>query len=40
MHHGPTAPSQRVDIAQRYLTWFDRWLSPNAPPRVSAGGTK
>jgi dipeptidyl aminopeptidase/acylaminoacyl peptidase len=40
MHHGPSAPSQRVDIAQRYLTWFDRWLGPNASPRVTAGGAR
>jgi dipeptidyl aminopeptidase/acylaminoacyl peptidase len=40
MHHGPSAPSQRVDIAQRYVTWFDQFLAPNASPRVSAGGAR
>ena len=37
MHHGPSAPSQRVDIMGRYLAWFDRFLAPAGTPRVSAG---
>ncbi|MGE0439283.1 MAG: prolyl oligopeptidase family serine peptidase [Gemmatimonadales bacterium] len=31
MFHGPSAPSQRVEIVNRYLTWWERFVKPATP---------
>lgn len=31
MFHGPRAPSQRVDIVDRYLGWWERYVKPVQP---------
>lgn len=31
MFHGPSAPSQRVDIIARYLDWWEKYLKPPVP---------
>jgi dipeptidyl aminopeptidase/acylaminoacyl peptidase len=31
MFHGPSAPSQRVDIMNRYLDWWERFVKPLVP---------
>ncbi|AHG91356.1 WD40-like beta Propeller containing protein [Gemmatirosa kalamazoonensis] len=40
MHHSPSAPSHRVDILQRYVSWFDRWLAPDAGARPVVGAAQ
>ena len=31
MFHGPSAPSQRVDIVNRYLEWWEKFVKPAMP---------
>jgi dipeptidyl aminopeptidase/acylaminoacyl peptidase len=31
MFHGPGAPSQRVDITTRYLSWWEKFVNPALP---------
>lgn len=31
MFHGPSAPSQRVDIVNRYLGWWEKYVKPAQP---------
>lgn len=31
MFHGPSAPSQRVDIVNRYLGWWEKYVNPAQP---------
>jgi dipeptidyl aminopeptidase/acylaminoacyl peptidase len=31
MFHGPSAPSQRVDIVNRYLDWWAKYVRPMVP---------
>jgi dipeptidyl aminopeptidase/acylaminoacyl peptidase len=31
MYHGPSAPSQRVDIMNRYINWWEKFVKPVQP---------
>jgi len=31
MFHGPSAPSQRVEIMNRYLSWWEKYVKPMVP---------